>query len=161
MSKSRDSDPPVQLTFLLGAPPAKVSQLPDTEEDWMTTVAHWRSDLLSLRIALESVGLSGKTSQECSVLMRDRLLEPSLGKWFSAGMGSPTEFWTHSILECPKDAEESLLSDILEETGEHLLRYCLSPKACQGILRRAEKRGRILPPPLEAALKMVAEREEE
>jgi DNA (cytosine-5)-methyltransferase 1 len=36
---------------------------------------------------------------------------------------------------------------------ERLQRYSLSPKACQGILRRASKRGKPLPPMLEAALR--------
>lgn len=33
-----------------------------------------------------------------------------------------------------------------------LAKYCLSPTACSGILRRAEKRGKSLPPELQAAL---------
>ena len=35
-------------------------------------------------------------------------------------------------------------------------KYYLSPKACAGILRRAERRGKTLPPHLEAALRSVA-----
>jgi hypothetical protein len=46
------------------------------------------------------------------------------------------------------------LSDILE-TGPHLLRYCLSPKAAAGILRRAARRGRALPAALHGALTEV------
>lgn len=45
----------------------------------------------------------------------------------------------------------SSLSEILE-TGPHLRKYFLSPKACKGILRRAERRNRTLPPPLKEAL---------
>lgn len=47
------------------------------------------------------------------------------------------------------------LSDILE-TGDVPQRYFLSAKACRGILRRAEKRGKALPPPLQCALAAVA-----
>ena len=36
--------------------------------------------------------------------------------------------------------------------GGVLSRYCLSPRACAGILRRAARRGRSLPPTLELAL---------
>lgn len=43
------------------------------------------------------------------------------------------------------------LSDIVE-SGPHLEKYCLSPTACQGILRRAAKRGKTLPPALHRAL---------
>jgi hypothetical protein len=47
------------------------------------------------------------------------------------------------------------LSDILE-TGDVPQRYYLTAKACQGILRRAEKRGKDLPLPLQRALAAVA-----
>lgn len=49
----------------------------------------------------------------------------------------------------------SSLSDILE-TGAVPQRFFLSSKACQGILRRAEKRGKKLPEPLEEVLNRVA-----
>jgi hypothetical protein len=42
------------------------------------------------------------------------------------------------------------------ETGDVPRRYCLSAKACAGILRRAEKRGKELPDALKAALMAVA-----
>jgi hypothetical protein len=50
------------------------------------------------------------------------------------------------------------LSQILE-TGEVDSRYFLSQKACAGILRRAEKRGKELPPMLRAALLAVCAQE--
>jgi len=50
------------------------------------------------------------------------------------------------------------LSDILE-TGDVPQRYYLSAKACAGILRRAEKRGKTLPPQLARALQAVADSE--
>jgi len=56
--------------------------------------------------------------------------------------------------EYPNDAAVSSLSDILE-TGV-LQKYFLSARAARGILRRAEKRGRQLPPLLEAALVQTA-----
>jgi hypothetical protein len=46
------------------------------------------------------------------------------------------------------------LSDILE-TGDVPQRFFLTPKACAGILRRAEKRGKELPPQLRHALDAV------
>jgi hypothetical protein len=42
------------------------------------------------------------------------------------------------------------------ETGVVPQRYYLSAKACQGILRRAEKRGKALPDALKVALESVA-----
>ena len=47
------------------------------------------------------------------------------------------------------------LSDILE-TGDVPQRYYLTARACAGILRRAEKRGKTLPVALQAALQAVA-----
>jgi hypothetical protein len=47
------------------------------------------------------------------------------------------------------------LSDVLE-TGALPEKYSLSPRACSGILRRAERRGKELPPMLKKALEAVA-----
>jgi hypothetical protein len=66
-------------------------------------------------------------------------------------MGSHIGCLTHSISEYPKDADVSLLSDVLE-TGNLQQKFYLSGKACSGILRRAEKRGKKLPDLLQAAL---------
>lgn len=81
-------------------------------------------------------------------------LQRESGRWLTAGWGmdgpSPTEFSTASFGESPSDAVESRLSQILEDTPHP--KYSLSAKACAGILRRAERRGKKLPPELEAAL---------
>lgn len=52
--------------------------------------------------------------------------------------------------EWPNVVVESRLSQILEERPH--TKYSLTPKACMGILRRAEKRGKDLPEALKAAL---------
>ena len=81
-------------------------------------------------------------------------LQKGSGRWLTAGTGmdgpSPTEFSTRSFGECPSAAVESRLSQILEDTPHP--KYSLSAKACAGILRRAEWRGKKLPPELEVAL---------
>lgn len=56
--------------------------------------------------------------------------------------------------ECPKDAVECSLWQILQATAPS--RYSLSQTACLGILRRAACRGKSLPPLLEVALRMQA-----
>ncbi len=61
---------------------------------------------------------------------------------------------TLSTSEWPKDAAVCSLSDTLE-TGDVPRRFFLSPRACAGILRRAEKRGKALPYQLERALTEV------
>ena len=54
--------------------------------------------------------------------------------------------------ESPNAAVESRLSQILEATPQE--KYSLSAKACQGILRRAERRGKDLPDLLKTVLLM-------
>jgi len=58
--------------------------------------------------------------------------------------------WTLNSSECPNAVVESRLSAILEANPP--MRYYLSAKACLGILRRAEKRGKELPKILARAL---------
>ena len=60
------------------------------------------------------------------------------------------EFTTHSFGESPREENASRLSQILEDCPHQ--KYSLSAKACQGILNRAERRGKELPPELKAAL---------
>ena len=59
-------------------------------------------------------------------------------------------YMMRSFGECPSVAVESRLSQILE--AEVHPKYYLSAKACEGILRRAERRGKELPPMLKDAL---------
>lgn len=65
------------------------------------------------------------------------------------------ELLMHNFGESPNVVVESTLSQILEDNVP--AKYYLSPKACQGILRRAEKRGKKLPPLLEQALTAQAQ----
>ena len=83
-----------------------------------------------------------------------------------------TEFSTLNTGEKPSEAEilalyfdevrlnaveDSTLSSILEANVPE--RYYLSPTACEGILRRAERRGKQLPEMLKLALEQMIERE--
>ena len=54
---------------------------------------------------------------------------------------------------CPSDVRESTLSQILEVNAPE--KYYLSPRAAEGILRRAAKRGKELPAMLKEALEEV------
>lgn len=60
------------------------------------------------------------------------------------------EYTMHSFGESPKEENASHLSQILVDSPHP--KYCLSEKACQGILNRAEKRGKELPDLLKKAL---------
>ena len=60
------------------------------------------------------------------------------------------EFTMHSFGESPSEENVSRLSQILVDSAHP--KYSLSEKACAGILRRAEKRGKELPQELKEAL---------
>lgn len=152
---------PVQLTFLWEEPPAKVSALQDSEKGLPTPV---ETSCLPILQSLTVYGLDGLSGKMCPVSCRvaeGGILEPSSGRWGSWGMGGPTGSWTlngaeHTgTLEPFRSADGVCsLSDVLE-TAEVPQRFYLSAKACSGILRRAGARGKVLPPLLEVALKLV------
>lgn len=77
-------------------------------------------------------------------------LVPSSGSWKTAGILSHGECLTLNSSEYPSDAAVSFLSDILEPSAPR--RFYLSPSACKGLLRRAQRRGKSLPPQLEETL---------
>jgi len=146
----------MQLSIFLSEElPAKVSQSQDLEKDLLTHEATLCSPFSLWLKERSQGGLSGKMSPVCCQVTEEGILQPSSLRWGNSGMGSPTGFLTLSTSEWPKDAEESLLSHTLE-TGDLQQRYYLSPTACRGILRRAEKRGKQLPQMLKEALEAVA-----
>ena len=145
-----------QLTFLSEEPPARVSASPDCEKDWMMSVATLPSSFVKFLEISSRAGSFGKTCPASYPPMTDGTLPPSFQGFGNAGMGSPTEFLTLNISEWPSEGAACSLSDILE-TGDLPLRYFLSAKACRGILRRADKRGKTLPRPLMRALEGVAQ----
>ena len=149
-----------QLTFLSEEPHANHSASQDCERDWMTRVVTSCSPTLQLLHDISPDGWSGKTSPASCHLTEDEILAPSSQRWGKSGMGSPTEFWTLNTSEWPSDADVCLLSDTLE-IGDVPQRFYLSQKACRGILRRAKRRGKELPPMLDQALQRVAQIDEE
>ena len=105
-------------------------------------------------------GCCGRTFREFLPPTEGETSRTLSGRLGNAGILLPTGLWTLNSCEwtgCPaqfrKDAGVCGLSDILETVGEHLRKYCLSLKACAGILRRAASRGKDLPERLAAALK--------
>jgi hypothetical protein len=61
-----------------------------------------------------------------------------------------------NISAWPNDAAVCSLSQVLEQ-GSIPSKYFLSAKACAGILRRAEARGKTLPDELHSALRSSAD----
>jgi hypothetical protein len=134
---------------------ANHSQSPDCEKDWKTHAETWHSSIAEFLTTFDRDGSSGKMSLVSCQVQEDGTLVPSSGRWLNSGMGSLIECWTLNGSEWPKDAAVCSLSDTLE-TGDLPQRFFLSPKACAGILRRAEKRGKSLPPALFQALQAVS-----
>jgi hypothetical protein len=64
--------------------------------------------------------------------------------------------WTDTLVPYPSDDGVCSLSHVLEDSRAVPARFYLSQKACAGILRRAERRGKTLPPLLDQALRQVA-----
>jgi site-specific DNA-cytosine methylase len=76
-------------------------------------------------------------------------------RWSNSGMAWDTGCSTLATSECRSadgecSSSESRLADVLEPSAPP--RFYLSARAAAGILRRASKRGRMLPPELEMAL---------
>ena len=131
---------------------ASHSQSPASEEEWLTTVVTWPFNSLRLLADCGPAGWFGRMSPASCRATKDGTLVPSSGAWANSGMGGPIEPLTLSSSDWPSDASVCSLSDILE-TGDVPQRYFLSARACAGILRRAEKRGKELPPSLAEALR--------
>ena len=151
-----------QLTFLSEEPPANLSRSQDLEAAWATTVVTWPSNILGWLTACGPDGWFGRTSPASCRREADGTLVPFSGAWANSGMASPTECltlnsaeWTAFGEQYPSGGAVSSLSDILE-TGDVPQRFYLSPRACAGILRRAEKRGKELPRSLRLALEAAA-----
>ena len=105
---------------------------------------------------------SGRSSRRSSRLRNQRFMLLDLRSGAGNILGPYWEIdppWlgcggTLNTSECPKDAVESSLSAILQDSVPS--KYYLTRKACLGILRRAEEREKDLPEQLELALKAQA-----
>lgn len=116
------------------------------------------------------LSLFGRTYPAHSLVIMDTIFKPCLKKsqkpifqclqvengqaqeWFEGGQSVPLgDCLTLNIGECPSEESESTLSEVLEVIVPQ--KYYLSRTACDGILRRAERRGRTLDEILTQALK--------
>ena len=145
-----------------GEPLASPTQLPASGKASKTQEADSCLTLLTSLSVTDLDGYFGKMSPEFSTATEEGILVPSSGRWKTWGIGTPTGCWTlngseHNAFrtQCPSADVVSSLSDILETTGTVPHRYFLSKKAAEGILRRADARGRELPPLLRRALEKV------
>lgn len=108
-------------------------------------------------------------SQAAPRARRGRISDACSESWQTAGMVWHGEYWTASLPEyltgqvvdsggrCRNAAGASSLSGVLEPMAPE--KYSLSARACEGIIRRAEKRGKPLPRMLQEALEWVIARD--
>lgn len=114
-----------------------------------------------------------RTSPVFSAAMKDATLLQWLESWLGISLtfremvgelpvlhldrkdSSSGQYWTRNTSTWRNGGSACLLSEILE-TGKIDRRYYLTARACAGILRRAAKRGKKLPPMLQLALEEVA-----
>ena len=171
-----------QLTFLSEEPHVRIIRSQVNASAWLAIEGNSPSHLLKSLHIYGPAGWFGRTSPVFSQATRAETLRdfwatsaarkstcqkgdgktPASSPAIPTPMDLPTLCVTLSTSEHADTGEPFLsggavcsLSDILE-TGDVPRRYYLTPKACQGILRRAEKRGKALPPPLRLALEAVA-----
>ena len=99
---------------------------------------------------------SAKSTEGISLFLDLRNGQTTEQSW---EMDSPSlgVFMMQKIGVFPKEEREYLLSQILEDNPPP--KYCLSARACQGIINRAEKRGKILPEILKNALTATISKE--
>jgi len=146
----------LQLTSSAADSRARTLVLQANERDLLANVADYGTSSIVSLVRSCQRGFSSRTSLAFYPVTEDEILPSSFQGWQGSGMGGPTGFSTLNTSEWPNDAAVCSLSDILEEPGPHLERYILSARACRGILRRAEKRGKELPTMLMESLQRAA-----
>lgn len=99
--------------------------------------------------------LSSRTFRVFSLATAEKTSKSLFERWPASGMAWAGACLTAGSLESPSRVKESTLSDVIE-TGEVPDRYFLSPNAAKGMLRRADRMGRSLFPPLRKVLEILA-----
>lgn len=134
----------------------KMSQehLPQTEAkilepSWKNFVESKKTTFQFLCLTAESGRIAERSSATASLLRGD-LWTLNTSEYLNAGSVSPS--WSITAEATPPTYyyRESRLSEILQADASE--KYYLSAKACEGILRRADKRGKELPEVLKTAL---------
>ncbi len=99
---------------------------------------------------------SSRTFQASSLVTEEETSESSFERWPTSGMVWDGACLTAGISESPSHVKESTLSAVIE-TGEVPERYFLSPNAAKGMIRRTDRMGRNLFPPLRKALEILSQ----
>ena len=160
-----------QLTFLSEEALASLSPLQGTERVLKENQGSCSSTFELFATSCELAGggrpatCSGKTSRDAYRVTRGETSDAYSTHWKTAGISFAGERWTRNLPEYfvgkvvdssgryRNAAGASSLSEVLEARAPQT--YSLSARACEGIIRRAEKRGKPLPSILRSALEWV------
>jgi hypothetical protein len=138
---------------------AKTLALPVSEQDWRENAVVYSGKSAESLTKQDRKRLSLKTCLVFFPQITEEIWPLSLKRWSSAGIAWRGGCLMLNTSEFPNEGVECSLSDVLETQGEHLKKYSISAKAAQGILRRANRRGKTLPERLQLALEKVANNE--
>ena len=134
---------------------ARATRSPGVAKAWLTHVRDCGSTSCDSWLRHVPAGSLAKMSLGSCQSTTGTTSGPSSRTWMSSGTAWRGEYWTLNGSASPSDASACSLPDVLE-TRRDLSKYFLSPRAATGILRRAERRGRMLPEHLAAALEGLA-----
>jgi len=135
--------------------PVKTSPLRELARVFLETDQDSSSSLPELLTKLDHECLCLKTSLVFFPAREERTWKLSSERWLNSGMASPTGFLTLNTSESPNDGVVCSLSEVLVMDAPP--KYSLSPKACKGVLNRADARGKQLPVLLRQGLESVAQ----
>ncbi len=140
----------------------RTSPSPDDAPDSQESAPASSMSSLASPSLFDLAGFSSRTYPDCSPRTAVGTSESCLERWPTSGTAWRGGLSTAVSSECRSDdggcsSSEPSLSQILEPPQNVPAKYSLSARAAQGILLRAEKRGRTLPSHLSAALEAVAQ----
>jgi hypothetical protein len=143
------------------ASPAPTSPSPESAQASPETSPDSSSSSLESPSLFDLDGSLSRTFRVSSLHMAVGTSEQSLARWPTSGMAWLGGLSTAASSECRSDEDgcsssEPMLTEILEPPQNVPETYLLSTRAAAGILARATKRGKTLPPFLKVALISLA-----
>lgn len=144
--------------------PARTSASPGSEPDSLANDPDSSSSTPASLSLFDPDGFSSRTYRVSSLATAVGTSESCLERWPTSGTASRGVFSTAVSSECRSDdagcsSSEPSLTMILQPPHDVPDKYSLSARAAHGILRRAEKRGKVLPGHLRTVLMEVASQE--
>ena len=140
---------PAKTSLSLASAPASQESAADSSSSSCESLTLFVPEPSSLRTSKGSTALEALKAQTSG---------SSSTRWPNAGIWRRGELLTRSTSGCHSEGDACScapsLTEILEPNASE--KYSLSQKAAAGILRRATRRGRSLPPQLDEALRAVA-----